>query len=236
MSQKDDILSRAKDSWTHYRTCSRVHGGPCSACKGSTRFGYWVAKAGPDGDGRLVLCEDCYDERYEPAKFAKEKADRAASVLATADVIADERARRKDGRPPREGHTRQENFLLGPLENTNIGPVRRLYEIEPTLYDTEAFVPGPSERTSLNVFKAFEKFRPAVQAYTDGMDNLLTCGKCLRTVFECKRDPDNCRFKSIGTEVKLSGDVPYRARDKRSTHKGATRTRDNVKRKPPRRI
>ena len=54
MTQKPDF--GPKDDWQAFRTCSRVHGGPCTRCGVLTYFGYHVRTKGP----KQVLGKDCF--------------------------------------------------------------------------------------------------------------------------------------------------------------------------------
>lgn len=141
--------------WSHFRTCSRVHGGPCSSCKKLTYFGYHVSP-----DRTLTLCRNCYKKQFEPEKHAKELAEIAEAKKRRDEIVADERQRRKDGRPPREGWERRDNWLVQKIKDPKPGAMygRALIEIEPTLYDTEPFVPDPKVKAPLSFFQDFKKF------------------------------------------------------------------------------
>lgn len=121
-------------SWKAFRTCSRVHGGPCATCKKLTFFGYHV-----NVDTKETLCRTCYKKRFEPEKHAaEEKAAKEAEERRRA-IIEDEKDRRKRGAPPPDGWERHGNLLFQKISNPKPGALyaREIIEVYPTLYDTE---------------------------------------------------------------------------------------------------
>ncbi len=142
----------SKAGWKKVRTCSRVSSGPCSQCKGQTYFQAYRKD-------RIVLCRDCYEEKYDP----EAKAEREAGIARAEAERKRDLELALEGKLPGAKIT-ENGTVFGPP--TQICGVTSRQVLREGTFDTESFASNdklPPKDPPPSIFANFKAFKPKRQ-------------------------------------------------------------------------